>query len=198
MPTFTGETGARIKELMGLDIVSGVVNTAKDIILTKKNGATINVGNVGGSGGTPSTGLFSSHRINSLIVPRVTYTVLPMDTEEYDLSNWFDTVNGRFTPQLAGYYRLSASIHSNAQGLSGSRLFLLMYKNGLIHKGINKTYPPAGGYNFLISGTIIVYANGTTDYFQPAMYHDYSEGINVMYESPENTTYFQGELIAAA
>ena len=37
-----------------------------------------------------------------------TGTVVPFDTEERDVSNWFDvtTNKGRFTPKVAGYYRL--------------------------------------------------------------------------------------------
>jgi hypothetical protein len=116
-----------------------------------------------------------------------------MDAKEFDLSNWYDPANGRFTPQLAGYYCLSAGIHINTNLGNGPRLILAMLKNGGVHKNLLITYP-VGGDNNLLSGRGIFQANGTTDFFQPALNQNTAASVSIGVGS--SLTYFQGELIA--
>lgn len=51
-------------------------------------------------------------------------------TEHYDTNNWFNTSNGRFTPKLAGYYRVNFNV---AMFYASSRLrFAMLYKNDAV------------------------------------------------------------------
>ncbi len=176
MPTFTGETGARIRDL---EARLAAVETAP------------------GGGANPSgDGLFSAFP-NTLIwaQPNVV-TFLRMDTEQYDLSNWFDTVTGRFRPQLAGYYRLTASVFVQSQMSTDlTYLALLMFKNGSLDKSLHQlnTQGPLG--DNLLSGSLIVKANGTTDYFQPGVRQNSAVEKQTGYGSTGGN-HFQGELIA--
>ncbi len=57
------------------------------------------------------------------------------------------------------------------------------------------TMHPQGEWNIL-SSTIIVVANGTTDYFIPQLHVSHSTDVELRTNSADGT-YFQGELISA-
>ncbi|WP_097133681.1 hypothetical protein [Pedobacter xixiisoli] len=79
------------------------------------------------------------------------------NVEHYDTNNWFNTSNGRFTPKLAGYYRVNFNV---AMYYASSRLrFALLYKNGSPYAYGNVAH--GGIYSSTLS--VVVYMNGTTD-----------------------------------
>lgn len=76
----------------------------------------------------------------------------------YDTNNWFNTSNGRFTPQLPGYYKVNFNV---AEFYASSRLrYAMLYKNNAVIAFGNVAN---GG---IINSTLstVVYMNGTTDY----------------------------------
>lgn len=84
------------------------------------------------------------------------FTKVGLDTEEYDTNNNF--ASSRFTPTVAGYYQLNGyvSINSNMQ------LAVTIYKNGAEYKRGSNVLTTSNGS--MVSS--LVYANGTTDYFE--------------------------------
>jgi hypothetical protein len=130
----------------------------------------------GGSGQSISSGSFT----------KVTY-----DIEEFDTANCF--ASSRFTPTVAGYYQLNANTYLQASsGLT--RVLTTLFKNGASYK--------FGNDNIAVSGTegrgllsSLVYANGTTDYFE--IYVLVNATSPVIQTSIDNT-WFNGCLLRGA
>jgi hypothetical protein len=53
---------------------------------------------------------FSAYSSGVVSLPASTFTKIPIDTEEFDTANCFNTSTYRFTPTVAGYYQVNASI----------------------------------------------------------------------------------------
>ena len=84
-------------------------------------------------------------------------------TENFDTNNDFDNItNYRFTPTVAGKYSLNAAIFWTAI-IAGDELVLALRKNGTT---IKQSTIFAGGDGGSQNISVIVDANGTTDYFE--------------------------------
>lgn len=126
---------------------------------------TVSVAKTGTADSGLARGAFSAHLAADTRYPAGTGTVMIFPVEDFDVSGWYDTVTGRFMPQVAGYYHLSVfsmplEINTNQQY---SNLFLR--KNGVQVKGLNWTSPNGANISSL-AGDARVSANGTTDYFE--------------------------------
>ena len=127
--------------------------------------------------------------INSAVATKVQF-----QTEEFDTNGCFDnTTNYRFTPNVAGYYQISSCILASGL-ITGGLCFSYLYKNGVVFKRYGQS--PANWYSS--QGTTLVYANGTTDYFE--VYFQQNSGANITTESsdPARYTWFQAALVRAA
>ena len=83
--------------------------------------------------------------------------------EEFDTNNDFDSAtNYRFTPTIAGKYMLTTSLQLIAV-VVGDNINLSIYKNGVEYK---RRFVKANEVFISINLTVIVDANGTTDYFE--------------------------------
>lgn len=140
---------------------------------------------------------FSAHRNNvdaTAITTGVTQ-VIQFPTEDWDTHNWFDTATGRFTPQVAGYYRINGQLAFTTGIAQGNRLFAYLLKNGgIVKRGVMFAGSPADEGRPRVAA--LVYANGSTDYFQIAS-HANSTG-NYTISGSADGTYFQAELVEAA
>jgi hypothetical protein len=153
-----------------------------------------------GGGFDPKKGLFSALRGATLDIPPNSSNHITNEVEEFDLSNWYDAPNGLFRPKVPGYYRLSAYVHVMTTMPSGTYLALRMQCNGDSATRTISMTSPAGSFKNVISGTVIMKANGTTDSFIPALSHNHTSSIRVAdanVSSGDNGTFFQGELIGA-
>ena len=93
-----------------------------------------------------------------------TGTKIVYDQELFDTASCYDpTTNYRFTPNVAGYYHVTASINFNAN--TTQTRFLSIYKNG---GGINgQANMQSTGPNFFnVKTSVLVQMNGTTDYLE--------------------------------
>lgn len=102
---------------------------------------------------------FSAYIGSTQSIGGSTWTKMQCNTEEFDTNSNYDTSNYRFTPTVAGYYQVSASMNCSP---ANNFAAVAIYKNGSIYKqGAN------GGpsVNSSIVSTI-VYLNGTTDYIE--------------------------------
>jgi hypothetical protein len=105
--------------------------------------------------------------VNTNAVQAVTTTTLTKITfqvEQFDTNNNFSS--SRFTPTVAGYYQINASLSTNYSTLK--RLYLTLYKNGSLYAALSdldQSAATASSFN-TASGSIIVYMNGTTDYLE--------------------------------
>lgn len=124
-----------------------------------------------------------------------TNTKVRIDTEALDTHGYFDpTTNYRFTPGVAGWYRISAQVAYQSMA-DGKRCQLLFYFNGALNKSL--TNIAAGATVALyVNATCLVKFNGTTDYLELYCWHTNGSDASLYGLVAGNEyTYFQGELV---
>lgn len=135
-------------------------------------------------------GSFSAYRAGASTL--TTGSVVPFDTEEWDVSNWFDAVTtARYTPQLAGYYRFNWAVRMGALA-ADQWCQASLAKNGTKLKEGQVLWQRAA-VNANTTGAGIVIANGTTDFFTVIIEHNV--GATTALTVGQTATYLQGELI---
>jgi hypothetical protein len=100
-------------------------------------------------------------------ISNATITAIVFQAELFDTNNNYDTSNGRFTPNVAGYYQISGSVRIGFG--TGDYVYGLL-KNGAEYGRFvqNSTASTVGFLAF--GGSNLVYMNGTTDYVQFMVY----------------------------
>jgi hypothetical protein len=134
------------------------------------------------SGNMPAFGAYQS-TLQSL--PAATYTKINFQTEEFDTHNCFDsTTNYRFTPTVAGYYQLNATMSLAAASSEG---YITFRKNGSAFKAGNDI----GGSAYGVTISTIVSLNGSSDYVEVWGY----SGTALNTSASQVGTYFNGCLL---
>jgi hypothetical protein len=121
-------------------------------------------------------------------------TKLVLNTEEWDTnSNYDSATNYRFTPTVAGYYLITGSMFMSTA--TTARVGVAIYKNGSEHAWqFTAGVSSGGGANPQVS--TIVYANGSSDYFELYAAQDAASSVNA---SNNNVlTWFSGALVRSA
>ena len=121
-------------------------------------------------------------------------TKLVLNLEEWDTnSNYDSATNYRFTPTVAGYYLITGSMFMSTA--TTARVGVAIYKNGSEHAWqFTAGVSSGGGANPQVS--TIVYANGSSDYFELYAAQDYTSSVNASNNSV--LTWFSGALVRAA
>jgi hypothetical protein len=117
----------------------------------------------------------AANTTTSFSIPGATYYKVSFPVENFDTANCYDTSLSRFTPNIAGYYHIGARL--STAGYSG-RWSLYLYKNGALFSVLDQN-TGNGSNDEGVFGSGLVYANGTTDYFE-------------VYVQGNNTTTFYG------
>ena len=181
-------------------VASGLTQSADNsgvLQLASGTGNLVTIPSVTGtvmvSGNMPA---FSVSRTGSnQSISNATATKVQLNTEEFDTANCFDsTTNYRFTPTVAGYYQLNGAVALNATTMTIIVGFI--YKNGNQFKrgtDIRTTI----NTDSVVTVSALVYANGTTDYFELYAYINATAGSPV-FVNDSTSTYFNGTLVRAA
>ena len=121
-------------------------------------------------------------------------TKLVLNLEEWDTnSNYDSATNYRFTPTVAGYYLITGSMFMSTA--TTARVGVAIYKNGSEHAWqFTAGVSSGGGANPQVS--TIVYANGSSDYFELYAAQDYTSSVNASNNSV--LTWFSGALVRSA
>lgn len=128
-----------------------------------------------------------SNAQSSAVTSNVNTKVL-FQVEEFDTNNNF--ASSTFTPTVAGYYQINASFQG-AGTVSTARI--IVYKNGAEYKG--GSYLINQGNAAVPVLSTLVYANGTTDYFE--IYGNLTgSGLTFYFGQP--LTYFNGVMVRSA
>lgn len=109
---------------------------------------------------------FSAYIGTTQSVTSATLTKVQYDTEDFDTNNCYDTSNYRFTPNVAGYYQVNATVYI-ATNAAGSQCIFDIYKTGSSYIRQRLFYTSGSSTLYAmpsISG--LVYCNGTTDYIE--------------------------------
>ena len=181
-------------------IPNGTVSNAHlagSIDLTSKVTGTLPIAN-GGIGATTLSGAglantpaFYAYLSADQSITHATVTKAQFNTELFDTDNCYDnSTNYRFTPTTAGKYALQAgvifeSVDDAKQGV------MYFYKNGT-NVGLTRMTNAKTGNFIGLTNTIIVDANGTSDYFEVNVYHDHGSNINISGNTGDPRTYFSG------
>jgi hypothetical protein len=155
-------------------------------------------GTVQVSGNMPA--VFAYGTSNPQTISTGTPTKIILNAELFDTNNCFDsTTNYRFTPNVAGYYQISFATQFDFVG--AQRSFVFLYKNGSSfifqeqpNNSVGSTYPA------LMLTNVLVYANGTTDYFEIYVQQN-SGGNKGSYGSTppsQYSTFFSANMVRAA
>ena len=102
-------------------------------------------------------------------------------TKEYDPDGYFNLSNGRFTPQVAGYYFITASLHGDCGGGNFQYSNLWIYKNSNIIHVTEQHEISANANEHSSTATAIVELNGSTDYLRVVGQVGDSSGNPVLY-----------------
>ena len=137
--------------------------------------------------------VFFANRSSSQSISSSTYTRINFQTEQFDIGSCYDNAtNYRFTPNVAGYYWLGSAI---AVGAPNNRYTAYLYRNGSVYmSGMDMIGNGTNSQGCGFSG--IIYANGTTDYFE--IYVQGNNSATVDGSAAPFATYFQGHLVRAA
>jgi hypothetical protein len=144
----------------GASITNG--NDGTMVVQVGPNGAKVNALSFAVDG-TPtfakgSGPAFSAwSNVASSVTPAGNVPIL-FGTEEFDTANAWDTSTSRFTPQVAGYYQISAAVQYATGNYS---VTVILAKNGTAFKNLANSVT-----NVAVSGSTVVYLNGSTDYIQ--------------------------------
>ena len=151
----------------------------------QQNGVTLGI-----FGNQPA---FSVSKSAAQTVTSGVFTTITYDVEEFDTNNNF--ASNRFTPTVAGYYQINASVYA-ASSSTVTRLIPQLNKNGSgIRFGTDVSQRDSvSELRGMLSA--VVYMNGTTDYLTMAGYITGSGTLNFG-NSPDNNC-FNGILIKAA
>lgn len=160
------------------------IDASQNVVLA--NGLTV---------GATAAPAFSAYMSATQSLVASTFVKIQYNAEEFDTNNNYDnTTNYRFTPTVAGYYQLNGYLQLAGSGVGYAEL--CVYKNGVPFKN-GPTQPnfPAIGVNVNIS--VIVFANGSTDYFELYGYQN-SGGALSTRGTIVSTNYFQAFLARSA
>ena len=166
------------------------------LVLPGGNGAAGQVLSTNGSGAlswvdrmTAAGPAFSATANAGATITSSTFTKVAFQVEEFDTASCYDnTTNYRFTPNVAGYYQITARTQFTSNA-GTSETMLVIYKNGAEARRGN-----AGSIGISVSA--IVYLNGSSDYVE--IYVLQATGGSVGITGASNYAYFQAALIRPA
>jgi len=133
----------------------------------------------------------SSQTISSGSQQKVLFQV-----EEFDTNNNF--ANSRFTPTVEGYYQLNAEVRLD--GVSGTgEMMIVIWKNGSGYKrGTNQSGTQIASNFWAMQVSSVVYANGTTDYFEIYIQQGSGGNVTVTAVNDPAITWFNGCMLRGA
>jgi hypothetical protein len=165
-------------------------DTSGSISLTVPSVAGTNTVTIPASSGvvmvTGNMPAFSAYPSSNTTLTNATFVKVNFQTEIFDTNNNF--ASSRFTPTVAGYYQLNCCI--SFTGSVTSECIAAIYKNGALYQSNLDIISLI--YN--ISGTWLVYANGSTDYFEVYVYQNSSRDVT----ATQALTWFSGSMVRSA
>jgi hypothetical protein len=190
-------SGATAGDLV--ETVSFYVSSVLNAIPAVANAVTetyINTGAVTqsklGAGVAGNGPAFSAYNNASQTATNNTDTRVLFQSELYDTAGCFSS--SRFTPNVAGYYQLNSAVKMQNPGAAGTAVIYIT-KNG-VEQGETQI-PVTSGYNVSPGISMLVYANGSTDYFD-VYFLQVTGSSQTIVSNGILATWFQGSLVRAA
>jgi hypothetical protein len=189
---------ATIYTLTKKTLVAPALGTPSALVLTKATGLP----QAGLATGVAGTGpAFGAYQNTSMSIATATLTKVVYDAEVFDTANAYNPSLSRFTPGVAGYYQINATLRIYLQTQSNVAIetFLVLYKNGSgFMRGQNQVgtqiYTP-GWFTALFNSMTYLSA---TDYIE--MYIYIGGGSNAPYSTTADVaiSYWNAVLVRSA
>ena len=180
---FRGFTGSASTQV-GFTGSQGVAGTATF------RGFTGSVGFAGSRGANTGPAFSAYANNNQQTITSGSQQRVLFQVEEFDTDNCF--ANSRFTPNLAGYYQLNAEVRIDGPSGTGETM-LVLWKNGSEYKRGNNSSGAEQGTNFYsMVVSSMVFANGTTDFFEIYIQQTSGSNKNITAVNGINITWFNG------
>jgi len=130
------------------------------------------------------------------VIPLNTWTLVRLYTEIIDSANTFEpTTGGRFQPNVAGWYQISAGL--TVSGGAGGTSLSSLYRNNIGYRRLGcVAITTQSLINTTFAGSFPVYFNGTTDYVDLRVYTNMTDAYVLGDVVGEYTT-LSGYLIEA-
>jgi len=121
-----------------------------------------------------------------------TYTKIALNSTRYNIGGGsLDTSNYRFTPSVAGYYSVSASIDLTPDGSQTGNFIVNIRKNGTTMAYVDAYRGQTGRHSACI--TTVIYMNGSSDYVELFCYRESSLAQDAF--ASASATYLTGYLV---
>lgn len=134
---------------------------------------------------------FSAYANTTQAINASTWTKVNFANERFDTNSNF--ASSRFTPTVAGYYLLSSNVYFDSNPAGQVILNLSINGAGSSGYGLNRFITTGAGQ---LSGSMLVYLNGSTDY---AEIYYYSTGANTLNSGTSDTlVMFNGGMVRSA
>jgi hypothetical protein len=131
--------------------------------------------------------LFRAYKNATQSISTATDTIVSFQVEQHDTNNNFSS--SRFTPSIAGYYMLTASVGLTDEA---DELSVVITKNGSAYDYSSRSIEPS----YRTRLTTIMYMNGSTDYAQVVARQ--LQGVSRTIDDSATVTSFSGCLVRSA
>jgi hypothetical protein len=140
---------------------------------------------------------FSAYATNTLqTITSGSQQKVLFQTEEFDTNNNY--ASSTFTPTVEGYYQLNSSVRIDGSTGTGE-IMIVIWKNGSEYKrGTNQQGTQIAADFWEMNVSSVVYANGTSDYFEVYVQQTSGASRTVTAVASPNITYFNGCMIRGA
>jgi hypothetical protein len=177
-------------------IASPNSNTDRTLTLPDNTGTLVTTGSTAGvsqamlaagvAGNGPAFSAFRSSTNQSLTA--TVWTKLQLQSEEFDTNSNYDNVtNYRFTPTVAGYYKVNGCMETTG---APTYQYMAVYKNGTLFKRSSVGLSPGTS----VTVAALIYCNGSTDYLE--LYVNSQASVAAVADA--GVTFFQAFLARSA
>jgi len=122
------------------------------------------------------------------------YQTVPFDATEFNVGNCYSTSTYRFTPTVAGYYQLNVAVNPDMTSGTSGRFFGRFYKNGNSYAQFGHA-PSYSSDRVIITGSIVMHFNGSTDYAYIMVSSDGGTTMNLNGGTSNFASHFSGHLV---
>jgi len=135
---------------------------------------------------------FEVYRAANQSIPNTTNTKVAYDTVVEDTHSYWDGVNYRHTPGIAGKY-LYISCTQLWQVADATMIYVMLFKNGVFYSFVGR-FRVGGISSLAVQGSKAVSMNGSTDYVEVWVFHNHGAARDLK-GGPERN-WLQGILLA--
>ena len=145
---------------------------------------------------TAKTPAFKARLSANQTINHQTWTQVQFSVEDIDNKGWYDTSAYRYTPQQAGFYLFTLNLFQNGGSGNSVRRIGAISKNGTYHRVWDHEIGTSGSYDILTNGSILLEANGSSDYFEALNWASTSNSSDVVLSSADYVNW-SGFLVTA-